>query len=743
MLIIISRFTAGLLLYFDFMKLLLTVILAVMFFPAFAQKAVKDSSRTLDEVTIKSIRKHRDISRMDSIKGTFIYSGKKNEVINLSTKDAAITEKYGRQVFAKIPGVFVYDMDGTGNQLNISTRGLDPHRGWEFNIRKDGIMTNSDIYGYPASHYSVPLEAVDKIELVRGTGSLQYGAQFGGMLNYVSKQPDSAKVLSFESINTAGSYGLLSTFNSISGTKGKFKYYAWFNNKTVDGYRTNGDSKSNAQNISLFYQPNKNMLIKGEWTRSNYTIHLAGPLTDAMFQSDSKSATRSRNYYSPDINVPSLTFDWKAGANTQLKLTTSAVLGSRNSVMFDKPATTVDAINPATQQYANRQVDIDNYHSYNTELRLLHSYSLLKQKSNLVAGIQYMNNDLHRRQLGKGTTGSDYDLSLITPGFGRDLHLKTGNVALFAENRFSLFKGFSVNAGARLEVGETKMSGVITNYPANDIPNSIKHHFPIFGLNSQYALSYNMSLYAGWSQAYRPVIFKDIIPGSLYEIADKNLKDAEGYNMEAGFRGNWKALSWDVSYFQLLYKNRLGSLAQKNSAGEEIIFRTNIGNALTKGLELFTQAEFLLSKTSSLTAFTATAFMNAKYQDAVVRSGTTNISIGGNRVESVPEWQSRNGLTLKVKRISLSALHSYTAKSFADALNSVTPTANGSAGLVPAYHLFDFNGKINFARRFQLRLNLNNAFDRKYFTKRPQFYPGPGIWPSDGRTFSASLGIKI
>ncbi len=680
---------------------------------------------------------------MDSVKGMFIYSGKKNEVISLSSKDASLSEKYGRQIFAKIPGVFIYDMDGTGNQLNISTRGLDPHRGWEFNIRKDGIMTNSDIYGYPASHYNIPLEAVDKIELVRGTGSLQYGAQFGGMLNYVSKQPDSTKTLAFESINTAGSYGLLSTFNSLSGTKGKFSYYAWFNNKSVKGYRDNGDSKSNAQNVSMFYHANKNILLKAEWTRSDYTIHLAGPLTDAMFQNNPQLATRSRNYYSPKIHVPSLTLDWKTGANTQVRLTSSAVLGERNSVMFDKPATNVDVIDPATQQYANRQVDIDNYNSYTTELRLLHSYPLLKQISNLVTGIQYMNNDLHRRQLGKGTTGSDYDLSLVTPGFGRDLHLKSANVAVFAENRFTLFNGFSVSAGARMEIGDTKMNGVIKNYPDNAIPNKIKHRFPLFGLNSQYAINGNMNLYAGWSQAYRPVIFKDIIPGSLYEIADKNLKDAQGYNLEAGFRGNWKALSWDVSYFQLLYKNRLGTLAQKNTAGEEIIFRTNIGHSMTSGLELFTQAEFLLSKTSSLTLFTATAFMDAKYRDAVVRSGTANIPINGNKVESVPEWQSRNGITFKIKQVSLSGLYSYTAKSFADAFNSVTPTASGSAGLVPAYHLFDFNSKISLTRRFQLRLNLNNAFDRQYFTKRPQFYPGPGIWPSDGRTFSASLGIKI
>jgi len=38
------------------------------------------------------------------------------------------------------------------------------------------------MYGYPASHFGLPMEAVERIELVRGTGALQYGAQFGGML---------------------------------------------------------------------------------------------------------------------------------------------------------------------------------------------------------------------------------------------------------------------------------------------------------------------------------------------------------------------------------------------------------------------------------------------------------------------------------------------------------------------------------------------------------------------------------
>ncbi|MBK8242310.1 MAG: TonB-dependent receptor [Saprospiraceae bacterium] len=700
-------------------------------------------SYILEPVILDAIRINQDIQRLEPIQGTYIYSGKKTEVIDLTQKNVALTEKYGRQIFAKIPGVFVYDMDGTGNQMNISTRGLDPHRGWEFNIRKDGIVTNSDMYGYPASHYNIPMEAVERIEMVRGTGSLQYGAQFGGMLNYISKKPNNQKIINLESINTVGSYGLVSTYNNISGGKGKIRYSAWANKKWITGYRDNSDAAYNAEAISLYYDASKNLNFKLEWTHSNYVTHLAGPLTDSMFAIDPKMSTRARNYYNPNIHVPSFVMDWKLNLKTQLKFTSSAVIGSRNSVLFDKPATTPDNIVPATLQYNNRQVDIDHFNSYTNELRLLHSYKMMHQSSTFTIGVQFMNNNLHRQQQGKGTTGSDFDLSLVTPGWGRDLNYKTSNVAAFVENRWMFTKKFSVNAGARLEIGKTDFTGVIVYYADTALPNTIEHQFPLFGLGSQYDFTKDINIYAGWSQAYRPVIFKDIIPASIYEISDKNLKDAYGYNLELGFRGKWNHIKWDVNAFNLQYNNRLGTLAQSDSSGNLIIFRTNIGDSRTSGLEMFLQGDISVSKNCMLSLFTSTSFMDAKYHNATLRSGNANVSIEGNKVESVPAWISRNGLTFTYSDYSLSVLYSYTSDSYADALNAVLPSSTGATGLVPSYQLVDLNLAFKISNSIKLQINVNNLFDIHYFTKRPQFYPGPGIWPSDGRTFSGTVSIKI
>lgn len=697
-------------------------------------------SRKLNEVEVKSKRLY-DINQLPESSGTNLWSGKKSEVINLGGTNANIAEKTGRQIFAKVPGVFVYDMDGSGNQMNISTRGLDPHRGWEFNIRRNGSMTNSDIYGYPASHYSIPMEAVDRIELVRGTGSLQYGAQFGGMLNYVTKAPDSTQIISLESITSVGSYGLASSYIAASGTIGKFQYATYYSKRVSDGYRTNSQTQYDAQSIQVSYKPTSVLKFTAELSRSNYIYHIPGALTDSQFAQDPRQSTRARNYFNPEIYVPSFTVDWQLGANTKVTWLTSAVLGYRNSVMFDKPADVQDVIDPSNNQYAARQVDIDNFNSYTTELRLLNAYQLWNIQGKLVAGVQYFNNDLHRRQQGKGTTGTDFDLSLTDPVFGRNMHLKSTNVAFFAENKFQFTNKLSVTPGIRFESGKSRMTGVISYYDANDLPNTIVHKFPLLGLNAEYSIKHG-SLYVGWSQAYRPVIFKDIVPASAYEQADKNLKDAYGYNIEAGFRGNSNYLRWDVGVFHVQYNNRLGTQAMRDEQDQFYLYRTNIGNSATTGAEIYTEYVAPLRKRLAFSVFTSTAFFNGRYTRAQIRVAENNVDISGNRLESVPNVITRNGITVRSAAGSISLLYSYVGDTFADALNTVIPTANGAVGLVPAYGLFDLNSTF-VIRQVTVRVNINNLTNHNYFTKRPSFYPGPGIWPSDGRSLVVSVGFKV
>lgn len=705
------------------------------------QKVDSLPSRVLKQVTVKGFRS-TVVGSLPNVYGTYLMGGKRNEVIQLADIDANVAEKTPRQLFARIPGVFVYDMDGTGNQINIATRGLDPHRSWENNIRQNGVITNSDMYGYPASHYSPPMESINRIELVRGTASLQFGAQFGGMLNYVTKGADTTRRFGFETVSSAGTYGLLSTFNAIGGRVGKWTYYAYYYRRHSDGYRQNSRSDANAQFGRLQYQATRRLGFTAELGRSTYTYQIPGPLTDAMFAQDPRQSTRSRNYFNPDIYIPSLKTDWQLSDRTRLLWTVSAVLGARNSVQLDAFATVPDTISRVTGQYRARQVDVDNFNSYTSEWRILHQYKLGNINSNLAAGVQLMSNDLHRRQLGVGTTDTNFDLSLTSP-FKRDLHYKTRNFAAFAENQFHLTNRLTISPGMRLESGKTEMRGTITYYAPENLPTDISHHFLLLGVNGEYRVNEAVKVYGGWSQAYRPVVFKDIIPSSVYERIDKNLKDAYGYNAEIGVDGRWQGLHLNITVFDLLYRNRLGTLLLTNTDGSNYIFRTNIGDSRSTGVEALVETQLVRTNKVLVSGFTSTSFNKARYINGRVAAGTENRSVTGNRVESAPEWTSRNGLTARYGTTSLTLQYSYVSQTFSDALNTPVASANGAVGPVPAYSLWDLNGTWHSRHGLTVRGSVNNLLNQQYFTKRPTFYPGPGVWPSDGRSAVLTVGLSI
>ncbi|MDP4703852.1 MAG: TonB-dependent receptor plug domain-containing protein, partial [Polaribacter sp.] len=180
--------------------------------------------------------------RMPETKKNTVYSGKKNEVLKLSSFNANLTTNNAREVFSRVPGVNIWENDGSGVQINVGVRGLSPNRSWELNVRQNGFDVSADVFGYPEAYYNPPLEAVASIELIRGGAALQYGPQFGGMLNYVLKR-ENTKKFSFETQNTVGSYNLMSSYNAIGGKLGKFSYYAYNHSRSADGWRVNSQYK--------------------------------------------------------------------------------------------------------------------------------------------------------------------------------------------------------------------------------------------------------------------------------------------------------------------------------------------------------------------------------------------------------------------------------------------------------------------------------------------------------------------
>ncbi|MEM1359788.1 MAG: carboxypeptidase-like regulatory domain-containing protein, partial [Bacteroidota bacterium] len=191
---------------------------------------------SLDAVVVREEQeKTYALQRLKAVEGTAIYAGKKTEVILLDQLTVNAAANNARQIYGQISGINIQDANDAGLQLNIGGRGLNPNRSASFNTRQNGYDISADVLGYPESYYTPPAEALREIQIIRGAASLQYGTQFGGLVNFVFKTPEKTKPLAVTSRQTVGSNGLFTSFNSLSGTTKRLSYYTYYNYKRGDG----------------------------------------------------------------------------------------------------------------------------------------------------------------------------------------------------------------------------------------------------------------------------------------------------------------------------------------------------------------------------------------------------------------------------------------------------------------------------------------------------------------------------
>ena len=703
---------------------------------------------TLGEVTILTSRGIRGNETLSETKDYSIFAGKKNEVIKLDNINANLAMNNSRQIFGRTPGISVWENDGSGIQLGVASRGLSPNRSWEFNVRMNGYDITPDPMGYPEAYYTPPMEVVDRIEIVRGASSLQYGPQFGGLMNFVLRKPDISTRLTFESQNTVGSNGLFSTFNYIGGTEGRLSYTAYYQKRVGNGWRDNGYYNTDHAHIEWSYAINKKLKLSTELTYMTTKSQQPGGLGDTQFQQNPRQSLRSRNWFSTPWFIPSLSAEYIVNDKTKLSWKTFGTFAERNSVGFVKAINTADDL-------SNRQVDRDYYTTYGTELRLLTDYRLLGLNNTLATGLRFFKGQIDRKQLGKGDSGSEMNYELVNEIYARDLDFKNINRAAFAENIFRINKKLLFTAGLRVENINSQMEGrfnIVNGQAINLSSATRQRNFFLFGAGAEYHITPRSEFYSNFSQAYRPVLISDLTPPATTDVIDPELKDAKGYNLDIGYRGKvGNYLNFDIDYFNLNYNNRIGTITQITD-GRSFQYRTNLGRSVSKGFESYIEFDpvsaFMSSpKAGNLSLFASLAFIDATYRDfktTTVTNGQITIgNLAGNRVENAPAQIHRFGATYAKKGFSITWQLSKVGETYADAANTKIANAAATTGLIPSYQVQDVSASFKFFKNYNLKAGVNNLADEHYFTRRSGGYPGPGILPSDGRIFYISGGIKF
>src|SRR5690554_1232270 len=629
---------------------------------------------------------------MQDVDETAIYAGKKTEVVLVEQSMANLASNNARQIFNQVAGLNIYQNDDAGLQLNIGGRGLDPNRTSNFNTRQNGYDISADVLGYPESYYTPASEGLSEIQVVRGAASLQYGTQFGGLINFKMKEPNPNKPFELITRNTIGSFGLYTNFTSISGTKNKWSYYTYFNYKKGNGFRPNSEFESKNVFAHLGYQFSEKTSLTGEITYLNYLAQQAGGLTDEMFE----------------VNwlLYNVKFAHKFSDKTNFTFNFFGLNASRDALGYR--SNRVNQIDPMNE----RDLITGDFNNFGFEGRLLSEYKLANKKSIFLIGTKFYKAKNFQQQ-GPGSDGDGPDFNYYSSEFPNypnqsQFDLPNLNISVFGENIFYLSEKFSATPGFRFEYIKTQSDGFYKHINTDAAGNVIfeetvfenqnfERAFVLLGLGLSYKPTSQFEFYGNISQNYRSITYSDIYISNPAFAISPDITDEDGFTTDLGLRGNFKNIvSFDASIFSVFYNNRIGFAQKVLEDGRIISERGNIGDALIYGVESLFDVNLKklldLNNQFSLNYFINSSFIHSEYTSSQVPG------IVGNKVEYVPEINIKTGLKFGYKNFLAGVQYTYLSSQFTDATNSVEPSISGVVGEIPRYDILDFSLSYSYKR---------------------------------------------
>lgn len=707
--------------------------------PCVAQ--IKDTAGiiSMKEVLVVGYKAMNGIGHFSEVNGNIIYAGKKTEVIEVDSIDANKAINNTRQILGRVPGLNIVESETGGFVANgIGVRGLNPVQSLEIDIRQNGYNVAADVYGYNETYYLPPMEAVARVEVIKGAATIQYGPQLGGMVNYVIKEGSKTKSIDYNTMQTVGSNGLFNSYHAAGGTYKKLNYFGFVNFRTLDGWRKNSQQQQLTGYGKISYRLNDKVSLGLEYSLLRNRIKMPGGLNDGQFEADSKASVRSRNWLKSPWNVLSASLNYNMREHTSLQVKSTFLSGERSLVWVNKLPNEPDEVNPQTGEFNNRETDKELMKSIATEARIIHTYQTGNVSNTIAAGVRFAVARFSRKEEAVGTKGSNFDFTVLGD-YEEKFHFSTTNFSLFAENCMKLTNRFSITPGIRFESLESEAEAEVeANGVEKETETENAKSFVLLGLGLQYKLSGSAGLYGNLSQSYRPVDYAQMVPLGNVSKVDSNLKDPRGLNTDIGIRGSVQNFfNYDISIFYLIYNNRIGLVNKTDENGMPYTLRANTDKSIHKGIESYLELNIIKvlqwnKNIGNVSIYNSFAYTHATYTKGIFKN---------NSVEYAPKIINRLGITYANKMLTTSFQISNQSKAFGDAANTER-SINPIVGAIPGYNVLDWSLSVAY-KKMKFRTGVNNIGNSKYFTQRTDEYPGPGIIPSAGRSFYAGFGYNL
>ena len=655
------------------------------------------------------------------------------------------------ETIREIPGLHVVSEDAAGTHLNIGMRGLNPRRSSRTLLLEDGAPTVFFApYGDPSSHYSTPIERIERIEVLKGSGQILYGPQtMGGMINFVTR-PVPTKGTAGSVKITAGNNGFYDGhFNVGSGTENGGLMVDVLK-KSGDGIRT--EHRFDVQDVALKgqYKINRDQRITAKY--SNFqedSLFSETGLTSTEFISTRykgtfANAADTAERFTMTRNTAQVVHDWDLNADTKLSTQfyySQTDRASRRSREFEEDDgaygmnnTSVFAVRPRTFEF------------FGIEPKFEVKHNTFGMQNQAIFGFRYHQEKIDRKKFDlNGGNGGLYSAQEENERLTADVKA----LSYYAQNTF--FTGdWSFTPGLRLEdVNSKKVLSEGKNFGdvLSKLDTSKLLSLPGFGFT--------------WNGLKETTFFGGIHRGFAPPRPDRDIAGTAGTTLqrvtaelstttELGIRSSVLESGYVES--TLFNMNISDIVVQSNN-----IFR-NEGKAQHTGFELAGKINFgeLTGKRNNYYAsLSYTNLFIAKFKDSGKVGGEGEDGYGtysaGNRLPYAPKhslalnlsYEDQQGLIGRVGVTHVSQQFANTdnyrgtsAAGYCGNLNNGdTQTNCGLFGEIPALTLF--NASMSYSPKGQkvtYFVSGENLANKKYFSSRTN-----GLQPGRDRTVFAGL----
>ncbi|MGE4418235.1 MAG: TonB-dependent receptor plug domain-containing protein [Sulfurimonas sp.] len=542
----------------------------------------------------------------------------------------------------------------------------------------DGVPLN-DAFGGAVEWTQIPLDAIKRIEVVKGSGSSLYGSNaMGGVINIITKKPQKQQTninLSYGSMNTK--IGSIST----SGKNGKFGYYLLGQLTDSDGYIADVKPKDNS--------------IKRGVEKANANLKLTYDIDD------SSGIGVSYNY-----------------------------MDRKTTGVLDIPG----GYNPYTNSMGTAQINYNKFFKNSSDMKITIYNTMTKTTYDSLSGsvIKYKDD---------GET-SDYGTTLqytlpignhiITTGIeGKtsfaekvDTYLSNSDIiategkqdyyAFFGQDEWFINEKFILNIGARLDYYKNhggKMYDEVNNVYTDHATKSFNAFSPKIGL--VYHVTKDTSLRTSIGKAFRAPTVSDLYrdwidtSGRVY-AANPDLKPEEvisyeiGLDQKLGSNGAINITAYQSDAKDFIY--RIKPLDPSSTNFEE---KTNVGEVLIRGIE--TEFNYKFNTQWRVLA-------NYTYNKSTIEKFEANTDLEGKYLNYIPKQKASATLTYENSDIgTINAGVRYAGKRYSDDLNTESKAYE-------SYTLFDLKLSRKITKNSQFEVSVDDLFDKGYI----EYYNSPG-----------------